>query len=242
MSRFRFWLVTVVGLGLALTLGVVLANPGAQVGAKAVSAAQTADLPGAAVFAQRCAVCHGTKASGKMGPPLNMLPPQLKSQPPEVIAQGLTGIVRGGIPGKMPMFTPELLSDEQIRQVSDYLISLDGTLPEPSLYTAIEPTTAEKTPGRTFFAATNHSVGGEFLAFWQRYGGTRVFGLPLSEEYMGVSPEDGKAYKMQLFERARLEMHPDAPAGQRIQLALLGAEELRLRTHFGEEEGESGGR
>ena len=38
---------------------------------------------------------------------------------------------------------------------------------------------------------------------------------------------DGKPYTMQYFERAVFEFHPDAPAGYRIMLSLLGS----LRYH-----------
>jgi mono/diheme cytochrome c family protein len=222
----RPWVVGVAVLGMALSVGLTGAAPAAT------PAAQTEMMPGQAVFERNCAVCHGTRASGRMGPPLNMLPPQLAELPPEVIAESLTELVRGGIPGAMPMFVPEQLSDAEILDLTNYLIAQNNTVPAPSLYDALEPVTAEEAAGRAYFSQTGHSVGGEFLTFWRRYGGLRVFGLPLSEEYNGMSPENGQVYRMQLFERARMELHPNNPPGQRVQLALLGAEELRLRTHF----------
>lgn len=235
MSRsfVRPWFLGMAVVGLMLFTSLTGAAPAP------IPVAQTATLPGQAVFEKNCAICHGTGASGKLGPPLNSLPPELENLPAEAIAGGLVELVRGGIPGHMPMFLPEQISDDEVLQVTQYLISLNGTVPGPSIYEAAAPVTAAAVPGRTFYAATGHSVGGDFRSFWQRYGGLRVFGLPVTEEYVGVSPEDGKPYTMQLFERARLELHPANAAGQRVQLALLGAEDLRFRTHF--VNGEEGG-
>jgi mono/diheme cytochrome c family protein len=202
---------------------------------------QAQGMPGEALFNANCSVCHGPLASGRIGPPLNQLPPEIASMPPEEIRKGLVMLVRGGIPGRMPMFTPEIVSDEQVGQIADYLVSLNGKVPGPSVYEAMAPTTADATQGRTFFSQTNHSVGGEFLTYWTRNGGLSAFGYPLTEEYQGVSYDDGKVYRMQLFERVRMEFHPELPAGKQVLLALLGSEELRLRMHFLQEHQMSGG-
>jgi hypothetical protein len=81
--------------------------------------------------------------------------------------------------------------------------------------------------GRTYFAATRHSAGGAFLAYWQGHGGLSQFGYPISEEYDAVSPTDGKVYRTQYFERARFEWHPELPDPYRVSLGLLGVELLR---------------
>ncbi|PDW04215.1 class F sortase [Candidatus Viridilinea mediisalina] len=90
--------------------------------------------------------------------------------------------------------------------------------------------------GCHFFPETGHTVCGEFLANWRSAGveldGQRgfsaaenlaLFGLPISapqEERLS----DGNVYLVQWFERARMELHPDLPAGRRILNGLLGAE------------------
>ncbi|MFO7171095.1 MAG: cytochrome c [Chloroflexota bacterium] len=216
---------------MAATLAVALLAPraGAQQGGQ--TSAQPA-RSGAEVYAANCQICHGPQASGRIGPPLNELPPEIRNAPREAIVQELTGLIRGGIPGRMPMFTPDLVSDAEVGPLVDYLFSLDGTVPSPQVYEALEPVTAEQAQGRTFFAETGHSVGGQFLEYWQRNGGLERFGYPITEEYNGVSPIDGQVYRMQLFERARMELHPELPAGRQVLLALLGAEEIQLRTHF----------
>lgn len=77
-------------------------------------------------------------------------------------------------------------------------------------------------PDLRFFPETGHAVGGRFLAFWSQNGGLPAFGLPISEEFDEVLP-DGRTYRVQYFERARLEYHPDlAGTPDEVQLGLLG--------------------
>jgi hypothetical protein len=78
-------------------------------------------------------------------------------------------------------------------------------------------------PDLRFFPETAHAVGGAFLSFWEQGGALDVLGMPISEEFDEVLP-DGKTYRVQYFERARLELHPEAagtPYG--VQAGLLGA-------------------
>jgi hypothetical protein len=78
------------------------------------------------------------------------------------------------------------------------------------------------TPGLRFFPETGHAVGGTFLGFYDANGGLDVFGLPISEEFDEVLP-DGRAYRVQYFERARMEYHPEyAGTPSEVQLGLLG--------------------
>ncbi len=67
-----------------------------------------------------------------------------------------------------------------------------------------------------YFPATGHNVQGEFLTFFDRYGGETIFGVPRTEEIM----QDG--LKVQYFQRARMEYHPYNPEPYRVQLTLLG--------------------
>ncbi len=64
---------------------------------------------------------------------------------------------------------------------------------------------------------------GEFLDFFNTHGGLRIFGFPITEEF----PLNGRT--VQYFQRARMELYPENPAGQRVQLGVLG-EELGKRT------------
>ncbi len=55
-----------------------------------------------------------------------------------------------------------------------------------------------------FFPETGYSLQGEFLEFWQRYGGLPIFGFPLSEHI------DENGTLVQYFERARFRYHSEA--------------------------------
>lgn len=91
---------------------------------------------------------------------------------------------------------------------------------------AFAPTASRGTKGNAFFSETSHNVFGIFLSYWGKRGGLPAFGYPLSEEFEEVSPTDGVTRIVQYFERARFEYHPNAAAGQQVQLGLLGRQAL----------------
>lgn len=91
-----------------------------------------------------------------------------------------------------------------------------------ALPTAPEPPTSA--PGSAYFAETRHTVSGSFLTYWQNQGGLARFGFPLTSVF-----ELG-GLRVQYFERARFEYHPDYPAGQRVELGLLTGYLTRDRT------------
>lgn len=63
---------------------------------------------------------------------------------------------------------------------------------------------------------TGHNIGLQIKAFYERYGGLRIFGLPLTE----AIEENGRI--VQYFERARFELHPENSPEHYVQLTLLG--------------------
>jgi mono/diheme cytochrome c family protein len=78
--------------------------------------------PGRTAFERVCAGCHGSKASGDIGPPL--VPFRLTDR--EVLA-----VVREG-KGMMPALSARDISDEEIVAVAEYLRHLDaGSDKEP---------------------------------------------------------------------------------------------------------------
>ncbi len=105
----------------------------------------------------------------------------------------------------------------------------------------------QPTQGRVYFPETRQTLGGKFLKFWQKRGGLRVFGYPISEPFEEVSPIDGQVRITQYFERARFEYHPEQlPAFYRqmerangvmlaglyeVQLSDLGRQALQRRGH-----------
>jgi predicted metalloprotease len=75
--------------------------------------------------------------------------------------------------------------------------------------------------GSVLFRETGKRLGGPFLAYWRANGGLAQQGFPISDEFMEVSPVDGKQYRVQYFERAVFELHPETPRTP-VLLSLLG--------------------
>lgn len=74
-----------------------------------------------------------------------------------------------------------------------------------------------------FFAETGHTLAPPFRAFWEEHGGLEVFGYPISEPLWESA--GGGFYRVQYFERVRLEYHPAySDEKQRIQVSRLGLE------------------
>jgi len=82
--------------------------------------------------------------------------------------------------------------------------------------------------GSAYFAETGHTLSGDFLTFWQRWGGLQNFGFPWSEPFEEVNSVDGKTYTVQYFERGRWELHPEiADPNYRVLLGLMGLERMQ---------------
>lgn len=78
-------------------------------------------------------------------------------------------------------------------------------------------------PGERLFPETGWRVSGRLLDYWENNGGLPVFGLPLGP----VEGLPSVAVSVQLFERERLELHPDLGAPYDVLLGRLGDELLR---------------
>jgi alpha/beta superfamily hydrolase len=76
--------------------------------------------------------------------------------------------------------------------------------------------------GSVLFKETGKRVGGVFLDYWQKNGGLAQQGLPISDELMERSDLDGKSYRVQYFERAVFEYHPENQAPYHVLLSQLG--------------------
>ncbi len=86
------------------------------------------------------------------------------------------------------------------------------------------PTAAHAQQRCRSFAETGQQVCGRLLAFWEQNGGLAVFGLPLAPQE-GL-PVEGRRVEAQVFERNRLELHPENPAPYDVLLGRLGADAL----------------
>ncbi|MEX1157344.1 MAG: glycosyl hydrolase [Thermomicrobiales bacterium] len=60
-----------------------------------------------------------------------------------------------------------------------------------------------------FFNETGHGLCSGFRSYWQANGGLWMFGYPISEEFEEHNPDTVQVYKVQYFERARFEWHPE---------------------------------
>jgi hypothetical protein len=78
---------------------------------------------------------------------------------------------------------------------------------------------AQSSQGEEYFAKTGHWVKGEFLvAYRKAVNPAIVYGNPITDEFTDKT----SGYTIQYFEKARFELHPEAPAAQRVQFTLLG--------------------
>ena len=85
-----------------------------------------------------------------------------------------------------------------------------------------DPTTPR--PDMAYFPETGHNVGERFLAYWQANGGLPQFGYPLTEEFEEQLNPDSSlvAYRVQYFERARFEYHPENDSPYDVLLGHFG--------------------
>jgi hypothetical protein len=95
--------------------------------------------------------------------------------------------------------------------------------------------------GARFFAESGHSLAGAFRSYYESHGlelGDRgvtpreslaLFGYPISEPFDEINPDTGLLYRVQYFERARMELHPENPAAYRVLLGRLSASALLVR-------------
>ncbi len=86
-------------------------------------------------------------------------------------------------------------------------------------------------PGSRLFSETGQRLGGIFLQYWTTHGGLAQQGYPISNEFNEQSDLDGKMYKVQYFERAVFELHPENKPPFNVLLSQLGT--FRSRAKYG---------
>ena len=108
----------------------------------------------------------------------------------------------------------------QIQQV--YFASFLGMdLPTSDPFASVPP--VPQNSDHAFFSQTGHSLNYAFKNFWEMWGGVSVFGYPISEEF----DDPATGVRVQYFERAVLEYHPNAPDGQQVTIRRLGVDAAR---------------
>ncbi|HEX8230334.1 MAG TPA: alpha/beta hydrolase [Chloroflexia bacterium] len=112
----------------------------------------------------------------------------------------------------------------------DLLLSLLGNATYKQKYPAGAPNQEpNSSPGSVLFNETGKRLGGRFLQYWQANGGLAQQGYPSSDEFLEKSELDGKTYRVQYFERAVFEMHPENQAPHDVLLSQLGTARLKAR-------------
>jgi hypothetical protein len=90
-----------------------------------------------------------------------------------------------------------------------------------------EPGSRPPSAGARYFPETRQWLGGPLLKAWTERGGLMTYGYPISPEMDEVNPDDGKTYRVQYFERNRLEHHPEHKGTpHEVLLGLLGRQVL----------------
>src|SRR6476469_8305282 len=113
---------------------------------------------------------------------------------------------------------------------NDVLLQLLGVYLYHQKYPQGAPNqTANNDPGSRLFAQTGQRLGGAFLQYWTAHGGLAQQGYPISNEFMERSDLDGKMYRVQYFERAVFEAHPENRPPFDVLLSQLGAFQYRAK-------------
>jgi pimeloyl-ACP methyl ester carboxylesterase len=110
----------------------------------------------------------------------------------------------------------------------DVLLSQLGTFQYKKKYPNGAPNQQRNTTsGSVLFPETGRRVGGRFLQYWQQNGQLPQQGFPISEEFVERNDLDGKEYRVQYFERAVFEMHPENKSPYDVLLSQLGTFQYR---------------
>ncbi len=79
---------------------------------------------------------------------------------------------------------------------------------------------AQQGQSERYFDETGHRVSGDFYTFYANFDQPEfIFGYPITEAF--TDARSGRV--VQYFQRARFELYPDRPAGERVQPTLLGS-------------------
>lgn len=116
---------------------------------------------------------------------------------------------------------------------NDILLSLLGNFLYAQKYPHGAPAQLpNRTTGSVLVSQTGKRMGGKFLAYWNAHGGLAQQGYPISDEFMEKSDLDGKTYKVQYFERAVFEYHPEN-AGTQYEVLLSQLGKFRYAAKYG---------
>ena len=111
------------------------------------------------------------------------------------------------------------------------LLSLLGTFFYQAKYgsTGAPNQTPNNEAGSVLVPETGKRLGGKFLEYWQKNGGLAQQGYPISDEFNEVSDLNGQTYKVQYFQRAVFEFHPEEKPEFQVLLSQLGTFQYRKK-------------
>ncbi len=113
---------------------------------------------------------------------------------------------------------------------NDVLLQLLGVFLHDRKYPqGAQGETPNNEAGSRLFTQTGHWLGGIFLNYWNSHGGLAQQGFPISDEFMEQSDLDGKTYKVQYFQRAVFEYHPENRPPYDVLLSQLGTFRSRAK-------------
>ncbi|MBK9713360.1 MAG: hypothetical protein IPO81_18950 [Kouleothrix sp.] len=92
------------------------------------------------------------------------------------------------------------------------------------LLLTIAPLTVTAQTDQRCFSETGQCITGRIRQFWEQNNGLAVFGYPTNAQHEELI--EGKPYQVQLFERNRLELHPENRPPYDVLLGRLGAARL----------------
>jgi hypothetical protein len=106
---------------------------------------------------------------------------------------------------------------------NDVLLSLLGVFEYNKRYgRSAAPTQQASNRNPVTFRETGKTLGGRFREYWERNGGLAQQGFPITDEFEERSALDGKLYRVQYFQRAVFELHPENNAPFDVLLSHLG--------------------
>jgi mono/diheme cytochrome c family protein len=111
-------------LGMLLVVGIAFTT---VVAFASTAYSQEARPAGQQLYERDCGFCHGLYGEGKVGVPiLAGAAGHLErfGVPLDAAVGGLVDLVREGIPGRMPAYPPEILTDADIINIGNHIISL----------------------------------------------------------------------------------------------------------------------
>ena len=111
------------------------------------------------------------------------------------------------------------------------LLSLLGTFSYQAKYgtTGAPNQTPNNETGSALVPETGKRLGGIFRKYWQEHGGLAQQGYPISDEFNEVSDLNGQTYKVQYFQRAVFEFHPEEKPEFQVLLSQLGTFQYRKK-------------